>query len=402
MRVQILRPKSARAEGDQRTAAVSENGANRPPTTTATRFNQRSFLKLAGTSLGLGLAARLAAPAQPALAQAMGDPDTYLNGSLYGPAGALNLYSQYTNSSPGDAVQVYVYPPGTTSATKALAVQNNGVLDLNSNGMINVASIGGTQMTANLDMGLNNINNVSLVSSPPLDSLPTFYILGWRYIALKTIRPGSMTWYGNTSTSQFSVDNAGNVTFAGTLGGAAWKAGSVLFVSATNGTFGQDQAQFYWDDVNHRLGIGSGSWLPTVQPQATLSVVAPGAGEIGGGAMSAVLRGSAGTLGTTAGSELGLASIGFQSGNSIALGVRGCTVGGGSGWSVTQVGLGLDVDGTVRSGPSLWLSGTGNVGIQSGTAQGTAWAPQAALHLNNGQFKIGSTLIADSSGCYYS
>ncbi|MCI0535300.1 MAG: tail fiber domain-containing protein, partial [Verrucomicrobiales bacterium] len=109
---------------------------------------------------------------------------------------------------------------------------------------------------------------------------------------------------------------------------------------------------------NGNLGLG------TTQPGARLSLVAPGASEVQGSAMSATLRTSAGTLGTTAGNELALASIGFHSANNSSLGVRAVRVANGSDWTSTAIVLGMDVDNTVRAGgASLYLQANGHVGV---------------------------------------
>jgi cytoskeletal protein CcmA (bactofilin family) len=108
--------------------------------------------------------------------------------------------------------------------------------------------------------------------------------------------------------------------------------------------------------------IGAG----TAGPKARLSVVATGAAEINGTAHSSTLRISAGTLGAPGGSELSLASIGLQANNNMSLGVRAVRSVTGSDWTSVAIGLGLDVDNTVRAGASLWLHANGSVGV--GTA----------------------------------
>ncbi|MEN9868529.1 MAG: hypothetical protein RL748_4119, partial [Pseudomonadota bacterium] len=113
--------------------------------------------------------------------------------------------------------------------------------------------------------------------------------------------------------------------------------------------------------LNGSVGVG------TKLPNARLSVVAPGANELGGSAKSTALLVSAGTLGNTAGNELSLASIGFFSGNNSYLGVRAYRTVNGGDWGSTSIGLGMDVDNTVRAGASLWLHASTNVGIGTAT-----------------------------------
>jgi hypothetical protein len=105
------------------------------------------------------------------------------------------------------------------------------------------------------------------------------------------------------------------------------------------------------------LGVG------TSNLNARLSVVAAGAYEVTGTAMSPTMRISSGTLGTAINSELALATIGFNSGNQSGLGIRAIRYKLGTDWNSTAIGLGMDVDNTVRAGASLLLQADGGVKI---------------------------------------
>ncbi|MHC4478756.1 MAG: hypothetical protein ACYTEL_24245 [Planctomycetota bacterium] len=71
-----------------------------------------------------------------------------------------------------------------------------------------------------------------------------------------------------------------------------------------------------------------------------------------------------GPLGTTEGDELALASIGHAGPtNNVALGIRAYRTSSGSTWATEAIGLGMDVDQSVRIGASIWLNSYGNVGI---------------------------------------
>lgn len=117
--------------------------------------------------------------------------------------------------------------------------------------------------------------------------------------------------------------------------------------------------------VSERQFVGVGT--PT--PNARLSIVAPGAGEIAGTALGNTFRTSSGSLGTAAGNELPLVSLGFMStSNSTSLGIRARRVGNGADWTTTSIGLGIDVDNTLRvNAASIWLLANANVGIGTAT-----------------------------------
>jgi hypothetical protein len=71
-----------------------------------------------------------------------------------------------------------------------------------------------------------------------------------------------------------------------------------------------------------------------------------------------------GPLGTAEGDELALASIGHAGPtNNVALGIRAYRTSSGSTWATEAIGLGMDVDQSVRIGASIWLNSYGNVGI---------------------------------------
>lgn len=108
--------------------------------------------------------------------------------------------------------------------------------------------------------------------------------------------------------------------------------------------------------TNNRVGIG------LTAPTSKLSVSTTGT-EFTGSVFSSVFRTNSGTLGSTAGSELALGSIGYLTGNNCALGIRAIRTRAGSDWYSTAIGLSMDVDNTVRAGPYLYLTSSGNVGI---------------------------------------
>ena len=117
------------------------------------------------------------------------------------------------------------------------------------------------------------------------------------------------------------------------------------------------------------LGVGAA-------PSARLSVVQKDAKEIAGTVQSAVVRVSAGSLAEAEGSEVALSSTGLTVTNNMSLGVRAIRTTKGTDWRTTALGLGMDVDNTVRAGAALFLHANGNVGVD-------ATSPNSDLQIGN-------------------
>jgi len=110
------------------------------------------------------------------------------------------------------------------------------------------------------------------------------------------------------------------------------------------------------------VGIG------TTGPEASLQIGNPSTAGGTVGAFSPVLQIFRSTvLNSTAGTDLSLASIGFATGNNVALGIHGFRASTGSTWTTSAIGLGMDVDNTTRAGANIWLNANGNVGIGTTT-----------------------------------
>src|SRR5215213_487940 len=182
---------------------------------------------------------------------------------------------------------------------------------------------------------------------------------------------------GKAPAANYKLDVAGTFNATDIL-----KNGSSVVSSQWEGVSG---------GINYGAGnVGIGTTTPNA-PNARLSVVGPGAAEILGTARSSTLLSSAGRLGATAGDELALASIGFATvNNNVSLGIRGHRATDGPDWPMTAIGLGMDVDDTVRAGASLWLHANGNVGI------GTT-APGAKLDISKASTD-NLALLLNSSG----
>jgi hypothetical protein len=135
---------------------------------------------------------------------------------------------------------------------------------------------------------------------------------------------------------------------------------------------------FTYDAINSRIGIHNTS------PASKLDLSVNGTALVGT-AMSSALRTNSGSIGTTFGSEVNIASLGFKAGgNNTALGIRGFRNVAGNDWTGTALLLEYDVDNVTRpaGGGSgfIALGANGNVGIGNG-------APTEKLDIN-GKIKI--------------
>jgi hypothetical protein len=240
-----------------------------------------------------------------------------------------------------------------------------------------------------------------------------------------------------------STNGSGVTSWVAAGGGGGTPAGSTKQIQFNSGGAFGANANFVWDDANARLGIGTASPAQKLDVNGVAEVMGgnelrlqnasnnnyfsiynyAGSGQtavsftyngvskmlmdtngnVGIGtaaptskltvgtaftlsANSGTFTTNAGSLGTTAGNELKLASIGFAANNEEHLGVYAYRVSGGSDFTTTAIGLGMDVDNTTRIGNmGLWLNANGNIGI------GTT-APTTTLQVNN--TTVGDSAIA--------
>ena len=104
--------------------------------------------------------------------------------------------------------------------------------------------------------------------------------------------------------------------------------------------------------------------IMTIAPGGQVSI-GPGFANT---AVSPSFSTNAGALGTTAGAELKLASLGFTTTNEEHLGVYAYRTADGGSWNTTALGIGMDVDNTTRAAGTIWLYANGTIGLPTVTS----------------------------------
>jgi hypothetical protein len=263
---------------------------------------------------------------------------------------------------------------GTTAPSAKLVVSLNSATLPPAAGIARFADADGVQTTVFADsFGTNPIFNVRRANGTAAapSALQASQLIG----VIGASGYGASAYSGTRARVGFFASENWTNTANGTY---------LTFNTTANGTATAGGAERMRIDSTGNVGIF------TLTPSARLSVVGPVANEIVGAAMSSTFRTSAGTLGVTPGDELSLASIGFHSGsgNNSSLGIRGRRITGGNSWTTTAIGLGMDVDNTVRAGDAtVWLHANGNVGI--GQSNPTAkLTVEGTVQSNSGGFKF--------------
>jgi hypothetical protein len=240
---------------------------------------------------------------------------------------------------------------GHEGGPAVLRVENSGA------GSLAALNLGNTARNWQLRVDGNDGNKFKIFDATAIADRLAIDTAG--NVGIGTPNPGARLEINNGDLLfKAAADDPGDVIFQSASGGQKgriWSnpsAGAGLFLSSGDNT--------------PRLSITAAGnvGIGTVQPSARLSVIAPGASELSGATRSSTLLTSAGSLAAASGSELALASIGFHSGNNTSLGIRAVRTANGGDWGTTAIGLGMDVDNTVRAGgASLWIHASGKVGV---------------------------------------
>jgi lipopolysaccharide export system protein LptA len=214
-------------------------------------------------------------------------------------------------------------------------------------------------------------------------------------VNIVAVRGGS----GDYSPGQLDVYSANDGAVSSRLMGGK-SGGATSFIQSpffALGTTNANGYQLYNAGTTYLVGdLKTGGNVSIGTTDATAAKLTVG-NSLAGTTWSSTFKSNAGTLGSSIGNELVLASIGFNTGNfdqAEAFGIRAYRVLNGSDWQDTAVGFSMDLDGFPRTnGGQLWLHSNGNVGI------GTSADPQGILHVV--QTGGGKTLVLQNTngGC---
>jgi len=166
----------------------------------------------------------------------------------------------YSTSSSALAAGTLPVAAGGTAATTFTA---NGVIYGNGTSALGVTAAGTTGQVL-----LANTSGAPTWGSVPSTGAVTSFQTSLSGLTPSTATTGAVTLAGTLG-----------VTSGGTGTATAFTAGSVVF-AGTSGTYSQDNANFFWDDTNNRLGIGTAA--PATRITINNNTVLPSAGAITG------------------------------------------------------------------------------------------------------------------------
>ena len=260
------------------------------------------------------------------------------------------------------------YKSGITNTTGTLNAALGQDADFAANNLTNATAIG-----ANAYVGESNaivLGSMAFVNGSVNDT----------YVGIGTTTPKNLLTVGpsptaaayssemfqiaRTSDAYMAVRDGTATTVLGTTSGLA-------FVGTQSNT---DFKLVTNNGEKVRITAAGNVGIGTTIPAAVLSVSNTSGSQLTGSSASTTFTTYSGSLGTTLGNTLKLASVGFYSANQSSLGIKAYRTASGTDWTTTAIGLEMDVDATdAVNTASLWLNANGNVGI------GTAAPTQAKL-----------------------
>lgn len=234
------------------------------------------------------------------------------------------------------------------------------------------------------DGQINFSGNTSLTSGNSFTPTTLMTILPSGSVGIGTTNPGGngeqLSIAGKANGFMTVTDNGSNEVYlqsnAGSGGGRVGSLNNQGFQIVV----GTSPVISVTTSTNVGIGVTS--------PSAKLAINTTG---FAGTAPSSIFQAYAGTVSSTAGTDTNLGSFGFTNGgNQVSLGIHGYQVTGGTGWTNTTIGLGMDVDNTTRAGANIWLNANGDVSI------GTT-APDRLLSLSKSSGIVGISLSSNGT-----
>lgn len=158
--------------------------------------------------------------------------------------GSWTMFNYYSNQSTIDNLRVFLY---SDSGTKRVAFDEiESTATSTSTSSVFTVSEGGTGASSFVTNGVLYGNGTSTIQATAAGSA---------YQILRIPGGGGAPSFGAIDLSQ-SVAVTGILALEhGGTGSSSFATGSIPFINA--GVFGQDQANFYWDATNQRLGLGT-------------------------------------------------------------------------------------------------------------------------------------------------
>lgn len=175
--------------------------------------------------------------------------DSSNNKLLYWTSGGVLAVNYITITSALTGASPSISSSGTdANPNLTLATQGNGNLVLDPGGTGVISALASTRYGTGLGIQTGTtLGNTALFQA--------YNTGGAVYSTFGTLTAGSPPTLDLTVTT-LNLTNPLPVTSGGTGTGTTFTAGSVIF-AGVSGVYSQDNANFFWDDTNNRLGIGN-------------------------------------------------------------------------------------------------------------------------------------------------